>query len=240
MTAKSPRISAMIAVSMVLALTLILADPFQSSIAHAATTSSRISQQGLTHTPSGSVTQPPSWVTDAIPYVHIVNYVASVDPAIKLHLVPQEVKQVYSAVGKYNSFSPLQKEAQTTITSSLSVVQAVLQKDPKALTSSRVSVPQAVIHGCQMVVTGSWEWWGYQFYFNDCAVQTIAWVVGIGGGIAGLIGLACGPCAPFALPIAGFLGIYVATLLYLDYYCGGNGALLEMSWVGFFWFAALC
>ncbi|WP_376793751.1 hypothetical protein [Thermogemmatispora sp.] len=162
---------------------------------------------------SGSVINAiPEWVKEALPYVHVVNYTASIDPALAHVVSSQILAQVQQAVSRYNAL-PL----------------AVKRSSGGAHPATAVS-PAA---GCQPQFREYINWWGYSFYLNHCLVYDIASGLTGGAALAGIVAALCGPCAPVAGTIAGVLVIYSAWLFWADSQCNGAGAYLnETSLVG--------
>lgn len=150
-----------------------------------------------------NVSQQPSWVTQAMPYVHVTNYVAVIDSAIDVHMDVKDVAKVKQSVDYFNSL-PLSARQPHVYTST---------------TSPNVG-------GCNQYVHENPQWWGNQWYFNDCAINT-----GILFGVTALL-------AP--VPIQVIIGAYLGWLHFDSANCHNEGAFLNVPWGGPPWVSSIC
>lgn len=195
--------------------------------------------QGGDTTPTTAVavtpgTMPTAVIAAAQPYVHVVNYVATVDPAISRRLSSQAVAQVTKAVATYNAL-PMDARVQG------------LQSAPGGhLVPARqvqlLSGAAAHYSACREYAHLFFNWWGVTLYMNHCLVNDVAFAWGSIGIIAGMISAACAACAPFAWLLAGIAALYTGWLVWADNRCGGNGANVNAPWMWGWapWISSVC
>jgi len=169
----------------------------------------------------------PDWAAQAAPYVHVANYVATVDPTITTALNPAVVAQVTSAVAAYNA-SPLdQRAAGNNPNGSV--------KTARPTRAGRLVSPDLLPGGgggCYAYTSSNW--FGPSLYMDHCTTQ---WIEGefaagitiatIASGLCTIVtGGVCGPAAVgYWVVIAGALGGILWAMANADH---GNGV-----WVNF-------
>ena len=174
-----------------------------------------------TKTPAAPQTQAtaasgaPAWLAAAMPYVHVTNFIATVDPRIDKVLSSTQVAVVKADVSAYNS-APLSLRAATPA--------APYVISLKAVTPMYYS-------GCYgYIAVHSYNWWGVQFYLNDCYAQGIALGVGLAAVAATALYLVPGiDILAVALQID--LGLAAGSIMWADQHCGWRGVYLNVPWV---------
>ena len=119
---------------------------------------------------TANITQ--SLIAKAAPYIHIVNYYATVDPAIKTVLTTSEMHIVQTDVTKYNATPTAQKLPQS---------RSITPAQKAALFASQKTIQPYIWPWC----TDSWkaqqQWWGWAVWMNSCMANDCA-----GGGALSL------------------------------------------------------
>jgi len=126
----------------------------------------------------------PRAVQIAMPYVHVVNYTASIDPEIVRVLSPADVAIVTSLVARYNSIPVSVKSHPID-----SKVGQALGPHPY------LSCSGASFHAVL-------NWYGPSVSANECATQNVSlWLAG-GIAIVTLASALCGPAEVACIPLA--------------------------------------
>lgn len=193
---------------------------------HAASKSTAISHVTQKSTPTFRVTARPAWVVQGDPYVHVINYVATVDSAIRKHVSSQIVSQVMQAVHQYNSTSLKLRQ--------LNIVLSPQNSHLKELNAQGMTA-------CGAWASARYYWWGFQLYVNSCLVNDITFGGYTGASLAGLIAAVCPPCAPIAGTIAAIIGFYTSWLSWANTRCGSRGAYIDKYWwATWMWIQSVC
>jgi hypothetical protein len=167
----------------------------------------------------------PAWLTKAMPYVHVTNFVAVIDPSIARVLTKGQVATVRADVAAYNA-TPL------TLRSIGATGGLLISVQVKSASYYSACYGYIRVH--------SYNWWGMQFYLNDCYAQGIALGVGLFAVAATVLYLIPGlNVAVVALQI--MLGAASGSIMWADQHCGWNGVYLNVPWVpAAVWGSSIC
>lgn len=187
---------------------------------------------GVSQTSARPVTGPTNDLAIAMQYVHVSNYVATVDPAIKQALPASYVARVYATTAKYNAL-PLTVRNGTAQATTLGA-------------RANAPIPNVVSGGggggCSEYARYVMNWWGVSLYMNDCLIQDVVFGAAVGSVLAGVVSYFCPPCAPAAIIIAADIDIHAAWLNWADGHCGNRGAWLQDPYIagGAAWVTTVC
>jgi hypothetical protein len=183
--------------------------------------------QPARHAPTAIVapsTTAPAWLAAAMPYVHVKNFVARVDPTIARVLAPGDVATVRAEVDRYNA-APLS-------------VRTIGATGPVSIPVSALRPAYSACYAYLNV--HSYNWWGVQFYLNDCYAQDLALGVLLFAAAAALLLLVPGIDVLIGVMIA-MLGVAAGSILWADHHCGNHGAYLNVPWVpAAVWGSTIC
>lgn len=184
--------------------------------AHAATTHTSAQQPSLNSASSSE----PTWIIKAAPYIHISDGIATIDPAVRSVLSPNDVTLVTQTIQRYNTIPYATKIKGATSTN----VSAHTKVTPNASCSSN----SGAIYGPFVY------WWGTAYTLNHCFIVQLWLAVYIDGSTAGGIALICaaasaGICALFAALAGAYILATVKALNDADAQCGGQGANLNFT-----------
>lgn len=176
-------------------------------------------------TEGGAFSTAPAWLNAAIPYVHVKNFVATVDPRIGRALRPADVATVRADVARYNA-TPMS-------TRTIGVTHSV--------TISIQRPASAAYSACYgYLAVHSWNWWGVQFYANSCFAEDLAFGVGLFAVASGLLLLVPGLDVAVAA-LMFMLGMASGSIFWADHHCGMNGVYLNVPWVpAAVWASSIC
>ena len=171
-----------------------------------------------------ALTSAPAWLTAAMPYVHVKNLVATVDPKIARALAAGDVATVRADVARYNATPRSVRSIGVTGPVSIPV---------RALgTAYSACYAYLKVH--------SYNWWGVQFFLNDCFAQDLALGIGLFAAASALLLLVPGIDALVAVLIA-MLGVAAGSILWADHHCGNHGVYLNVPWVpAAVWGSSIC
>lgn len=203
------------------AVTLVLVSVFataNSTQAHAAT---------VNPVQVGNHSAEPGWVMRANPYVHVVNYVAYIDPAISKNLSASAVAAVKSSVQYYNALPLKTRQFHGTI----------------KLSAQSLHTPAVRSYSCSysLYVAGvSWSG-AVTVHLSYCLALEASLGIGVDAGIA----VALAAIFPPALTIAALVAVYLlADGLALATYaaeCGDGAYFNFMLWnPAIFWASPDC
>jgi hypothetical protein len=178
-------------------------------------------------TKSGAeINSAPSWLTTAMPYVHVVNYVATIDPRLARVLNVSDLATVRASVSRYNA-TPIAIR-----------VNGVSVSFTAAKSSTATSAYYSACYGYMRVAR--WNWWGVTFYLNDCFAQDLGLGLAVATVASGLLLLVPGLDVAVVALMA-MLGAASGSILWSDHHCGNNGAYLNVPWVpAFVWGSTIC
>lgn len=173
------------------------------------------------------ISSAPAWVQQGDPYVHVVDYVANVDPSISQHLSQQVVALVQDAVARYNALPLAVRHP---------AAQAIRTVSPNLLPGGGGCTPQARVQQ---------QWWGQTVQVNECIVQNIEAADATVAYIASVIALGCTLAGQpeCAAPAAAAAGVAIAQKNYVDAQdkaCGQRGVFINLPRVGPPWIDKIC
>ncbi|HEY2597725.1 MAG TPA: hypothetical protein VGJ79_04530 [Candidatus Dormibacteraeota bacterium] len=166
----------------------------------------------------------PAWLAAAMPYVHVKNLVATIDPRIRRVLPAGDVAMVERDVARYNA-TPL---------SARSI-------GPSGGVSIPLSTLNAAYSACYAYLNvHSYNWWGVQFFLNDCFAQDLALGVGLTAAASAILLLVPGIDVLVAVLVT-MLGVAAGSILWADHHCGNRGVYLNVPWLpAAVWGSTIC
>lgn len=179
----------------------LLSMPVVAAHASPATASQTSSMAG-----AGLHTTPPSWAVRGDQYVHVVNYVAHIDPAIRVHLSADDVRSVEQAVARYNALPVSQKQPRSG-------------SQPHATTSPADGVHPYIPPFCNDQWRDNRVWWGESLWLNHCAANDLA----AGVALSAIFGIWVPPIAVLAI-------VYAADINWAMGQCSGNVFINEYGY----------
>ncbi len=170
---------------------------------------------------TANITQ--SLIAKAAPYIHIVNYYATIDPAIKTVLTAAEMHIVQADVTKYNAAPTAQKLPQS---------RSITPAQKAALFASQKTIQPYLWPWCTDVVRSNQVRWGWSCWINKCAVNDLT---GEYGAAAIVIGLFTGPGGAV-------VALYVVNLQWASSQCHDGSVFMNDVILGLpvVWFAPGC
>ncbi len=216
--------------------TFILAAP---STAHAASPAEGAARE------NGSTANAQAMIQRINPYVTVSSaFIASLAPSAYQHLNTQDVTYAQAAIAKYNALPRNDKDPQVIDQSVNSDIGGLVPLN--GITQSNATV-QPFANTCSM--TGARavdhpQWWGNQWYVNDCFIY---WMNPVNiitlGGVGALVAIGCGTtaiCIVFGALLASYIGILYFALDHDTSSCGNRGAYINAPWTGTPWPSPVC
>jgi hypothetical protein len=172
-------------------------------------------------------TTAPAWLAAAMPYVHVKNFVARVDPKLASVLAAGDVATVRADVARYNS-APLS-------------VRSIGVTGPVSIPLTALGPAYSAYSACYAYLkVHSYNWWGVQFFLNDCYAQDLASGVLLFAAASALLLLVPGIDVLVGVMIA-MLGVAGGSILWADHHCGNHGVYLNVPWVpAAVWGSSIC
>jgi hypothetical protein len=201
------------------AITFVLVSIFatgNSTQVHAASIKASTQQTIPNSTSSGE----PTWVVKAGSYVHVVNGIATINPAIKKVLSSRDVALVTQAVQKYNAL-PLTEKTRAHV--------------PVSVSNHATVIPYASCPSNSGAVYGPYYyWWGEAVTLNHCLIQLLWIAVYVDGSTALAAGAFCavasaGACVLFDAIAGAYIAGTVTALNSADAQCDNRGANLNIT-----------
>lgn len=196
----------------------------------------KITPQVTQHTSSSSQNDVQKWVSLVDSYVHISNYIATIDPQLYQHFDAQITSFVQQAVKHYNGLSLSLRKFGVTMSasasSSSSYNYANVSFSYDYASSNATSAP------CKQSYSVTSHWWGVAILMNHCLASDTGNKLAVSSGVAGALSL-FGLDLPLDA-VSGILAIYSGSIALADSHCGDTGANLDISWVGIAWVTAIC
>ena len=166
----------------------------------------------------------PAWLAAAMPYVHVKNFVARVDPKLASVLAAGEVATVRADVARYNSV-PLS-------------VRSIGVTGPVSIPLTALGPAYSACYAYLNV--HSYNWWGVQFFLNDCYAQDLGLGVLLFAAASAFLLLVPGIDALVGVMVA-MLGVAAGSILWADHHCGNHGVYLNVPWVpAAVWGSSIC
>lgn len=198
-------------------------------------TASPVTTSQVTHPSSPSHDDIQKWVSQANSYVHIVNYIATINPQIYKDLTSHITDFVQQAVKHYNGLSLALRKFGIASPTSLSPAPpdyASVSYSSQNDTSSHATV------ACPQSHTITPNWWGVTIHMNHCLASDTGNGLAVSSGITAGLSL-FGIDAPLDA-FSGILAAYSGAIFLADTHCGDNGANLDVSWVVVSWVTPIC
>lgn len=169
-----------------------------------------------------AVNTTPAWLATAMPYVHVKDYVATIDPRLARVLTARDLATVRADVAAYNAVPlPLRTSGNTRISVHFAA-------------SPRYSACYGYMR------FNNWNWWGVTFYMNDCFAQGLAFGVTLFAVAAAVLLIVPGIDVAIAA-LEFMLGMAAGSIFWADQHCGWNGAFLNVPWVpAAVWGSSIC